>query len=433
MNGSKIHSPSLPGPENVKRFQLGNGSVLLCLNNANSSSFYMIGLLKAASKFEVREKTGLADFTASMLSRGTETRDFKKIHEMLESAGASLSFNASTQNTWFSGRALAEDLPMLIDLAVDCLMHPTFPEEYMERMRVQMLTSLAIREQDTGEMASLTIDKLLFPDHPYGEPVDGYPHTIQAITRSDLTDFHRSLYTPEGMILVIVGGVSAEQTLEQVNRYFGTWTSRGKQELTGLPPITKPEKTTRKHIEIPEKSQTDLIMGCQGPARPSEDFLPTHLGNDILGQFGMMGRIGDVVRVKAGLAYYASSSLNSWMDCGVWDVSAGVNPQNTEKAIDLIVAELKKFTSQLVSAEELQDSKSHLVGRLALSLESNAGLANAIMGMEHFHFGLDYYLRYAELINAITADQIVGSSQKYLDVNKIAIVSAGTTHAKGKR
>lgn len=433
MKGMKIHSPSLPGPENVKRFQLDNGSILLCLNNPNSSSFYMIGLLKAAGKFETRTKTGLANFTASMLLRGTENRDFNKIHEMLESAGASLNFSASTQNTWFSGRALAEDLGMMIELAADCLMHPTFPVEYMERMRAQILTSLAIREQDTSEMASLTIDKLLFPDHPYGEPVDGYPQTIQTITQSDLTNFHQSLYTPEEMILVVVGGVSAEKTLEQVEHFFGAWSSRGTMGPAGLPPIPKPEKTIRQHVEIPEKSQTDLIMGCQGPTRVSDDYLPIHLGNDILGQFGMMGRIGEAVRANAGLAYYASSALNGWMDCGVWEVSAGVNPSNTEKAIELITEELKKFTNQPVSAEELRDSKSHLVGRLALSLESNAGLANAIMGMEHFHFGLDYYLRYADMINAITAEQIMNSSKKYMDVNKIAIVSAGTTQVKGKQ
>lgn len=433
MKEMKIHSPSLPGPENVKRFQLGNGPVLLCLNNPNSSSFYMLGLLKAASKFEAREKTGLANFTACMLMRGTENRDFNEIHQLLESAGASLNFNASTQNTWFSGRALAEDLGMMIELAADCLIHPIFPVDYMERMRAQILTSLAIREQDTEEMASLIFDKTLFPNHPYGEPVDGYPKTLQTITQADLTDFHHSLFTPKDMILAVVGGVSAEKTLEQVERFFGAWSSRGAMEPADLPPVTKPEKTVRQHVEIPGKSQTDLIMGCQGPARPSDDYLPIHLGNDILGQFGMMGRIGESVRANSGLAYFASSNLNSWMDCGVWEVSAGVNPSNTEKAIELILRELKKFTSQPVRAEELQDSKSHLVGRLALSLESNAGLANAIMGMEHFHLGMDYYLRYADLINAITAEQIMRSAQKYMDLNKIAIISSGTSNFKGKQ
>ena len=71
------------------------------------------------------------------------------------------------------------------------------------------------------------------------------------------------------------------------------------------------------------------------------------------------------------------------------------------------------------------------MGRLALSLESNAGLANAIMGMEHFKFGLDYYHRYAGLINAINADEIVWASRKYLDKNKMAIVSAGSQASKG--
>jgi len=431
MNTMKNNLPSLPGPENIKRFELENGSVLLCLNNPNSSSFYMVGLLKAASKYEDKTRIGLADFTASMLTRGTEHRDFNQIHELLESAGASLNFSASNQNTWFSGRALAEDLPMLINLSADCLLHPTFPSAYLERMRAQILTSLDIRDQDTGEMASLTADKLLFPDHPYGEPLDGYPHTIQAITRSDMIDFHQSYYFPHEMILVFAGGVEAEQVLEQVNRSFSGWNSAQKKLLPVDVPITSTKEAVRKHIEIPGKSQMDVLIGCQGPARPADDFLAIHLGNDILGQFGMMGRIGEEVRVKAGLAYYASSSLNSWMDSGVWEVSAGVNPKNTEKAIELILEELQKFCSQPVTDEELQDSKSHLVGRLALSLESNAGLANAIMGMEHFKFSLDYYHRYAGFINAITADDIVQASRKYLDKDKMIIVSAGSQASKG--
>jgi zinc protease len=156
-----------------------------------------------------------------------------------------------------------------------------------------------------------------------------------------------------------------------------------------------------------------------------------YLGNDILGQFGMLGRIGEAVRVKAGLAYYAGSSVNSWQEGGNWEFMAGVNPKNTEKAIELIKQEINRFINESVTEEELSDSKSHLTGRLALSLESNSGLANAILTMEHFQMGLDYYQRYPKLINSITAKQILESSRRYLDIERLAIVSAGTNPKGG--
>ena len=417
---------SIPGPEVIQRYQLPNDITVLCMENSSSASINMIGLLKASSKNDPPAKLGLADFTASMLSRGTKNRSFLQIHHLLESAGASLSFSASAQNTWFSGKALAEDLPMLLDLTADCLMQPIFPFEYTERIRAQILSSLAIREQDTGDRSSMALDKILFPNHPFGEPTDGYPETIQAITREDLVNFHYSNYGPSRMILAIVGGIKPEEAIHLVSQYFEKWKTNFEKTPT-LPNVKPLDKTVRQHIEIAEKNQTDILIGSLGPARKSLDFLPVYLGNDILGQFGMLGRIGEAVRVKAGLAYYAGSSVNSWSEGGDWEFMAGVNPKNTEKAIELIKQEVNRFINESVTEEELSDSKSHLTGRLALSLESNSGLANALLTMEHFQMGLDYYQRYPKLINSISAGQILESSHRYLNVERLAIVSAGTS------
>ena len=101
----------------------------------------------------------------------------------------------------------------------------------------------------------------------------------------------------------------------------------------------------------------------------------------------MMGRIGDVVREQAGLAYYASTSLNSWITSGSWEVSAGVNPSNLQYAIDLIRKELQRFASEPVTPEELSDSQANFIGRLPLSLESNHGVANALLNLERFSAG----------------------------------------------
>ena len=418
---------NMPGPDTIQRFELPNHITLLTMTNSNTPSIYMVGILETASKYDPSDKLGLADFTASMLSRGTKNRDFHQIHDLLESTGASLSFSASTQNTWFSGRSLSEDLPLLLEIATDCLTQPSFPQEYIERMRAQILTSLAIRDQDTGEMASMRFDQILFPDHPYGQPTDGYPKTIKTITREDLLNFHSSFFYPAGMILVVVGDIQPSKILELVRNTLGSWVNPTKAELPSLPIIKPVYNLAREHVEIPEKSQTDILMGCLGPARVAADYLPIHLGNDILGQFGMMGRIGESVRIQAGLAYYAASNVNSWKDAGVWEFSAGVNPSNTEKTIDLIRKEIDKYLQKPVEPTELADSKSHLTGRLVLSMESNAGLANAIMSMEHFQSGLDYFQRYPTLINAITAEDILSASRKYLNSDHLAIVSAGTS------
>jgi zinc protease len=109
--------------------------------------------------------------------------------------------------TSFGGRSLNDDLPMLLELLSDGLRYPLFPGEYIERMRSQILTGLAIRAQDTSEMASLAFDQLLFAGHPYSHPEDGYSETIEKITREDLAAFHRAHYGPRGLVIAIVGGI----------------------------------------------------------------------------------------------------------------------------------------------------------------------------------------------------------------------------------
>ncbi len=418
---------TLPGTHDVSRFTLPNGITVICRPNFSSPSIYLTGYLACGSLQEPLEKLGLANFVASSLMRGTKKRTFQQIYNELESIGASMGFSASVQTTGFSARALSEDLPTIIELLAQALRFPVFPQEQHQRVRSQLLTMLAMRAQDTGEMASLEFDRLLFPEHPYGRPVDGYPETVAAIDQSDIAAYHRQNYRPEGMVIVLVGGVEPKAALEMVEKHLGDWQNESNPIPATITIVEKPSHTIRSHYDIPGMSQTDLVMGTLGPARSSPDYIAAAIGNNILGQFGMMGRIGDVVREKAGLAYYASTSLNASMYMGSWEVSAGVNPANLQKAIDLIISEINRFVKEGVTATELADSKSNFVGRLPLMMESNAGVGAALVNIERYQLGLEYYQQYAAKVEKVIETDIIETARKYLDMNALVISSAGVT------
>ena len=416
---------SLPGPHDTTRIELPNGITILTRANFNSASVVGTCYLPAGISFYPPEILGLAYFTALALMRGTQQHNFQQLYDSLESVGANLGFSASVHNITFGGRCLAEDLPLLLTLLSETLRTPTFPCEQVERLRAQMLTRLAIRAQDTADMASITFDRLLFPNHPYGLPEDGYPETIQRIECQDLNNFHQHHVGPRGMVLVIVGGITAEQAIEGVTQALGDWQNPAQPTTPSLPTILPPQHTTRQHIPLPGKSQSDLVMGCLGPRRNAPNYLAASLGNNILGQFGMMGRIGDVVREQAGLAYHAATSLNAWIESGSWEVEAGVNPFNLQRAIDLITFELGRFVQEPVTREELADSQSNFIGRLPLSLESNGGVAGALLTVERFQLGLDYFVNYAGRVRSITPEDILEAAQSYINPQALIIVSAG--------
>jgi len=416
---------SLPGSDDIYRKVLPNGITILTRSNFNSPSVVVSGYFNAGALFDTDEKLGLAEYTAAALMRGTRERTFDEIYNALESVGASLGFNTGVHKSGFNGRALVEDLPLLLDLLSESLSAPVFPKAEMEKLRAQLLTSLAIRAEDTADMASMVFDQILFKGHPYSRPEDGYPETIQRIRRSDLVSFHREHYGPRGMVIAIVGAVEPEDAVKQVKRALGGWQVRGQKKPPELPPLKSLKKTVRKHHRIKGKSQSDLIIGTNGPMRRDPEFMPASIGYNILGQFGMMSRIGDVVREKSGLAYYAYSSLSAGLGPGSWEVNAGVNPQNVNKASDLIRDELKRFVQEGVTAGELTDTKANFIGRLPLSLESNGGVASALLNIERHNLDLDYYRRYADLVNEVTAEDVLNTARKFIDPEKLVIVVAG--------
>lgn len=432
MNQQSSQSHSIPGPEDIHRFTLPNGVVILARSNFNSASVVISGYIAVGSQYDPLEKLGLAYFTARCLMRGSAQSSFQEIYDRLESAGASFGYGASVHTTSFSGRALAEDLPLIFSTFAESLLEPTFPEEHVNRLRSQLLTSLAIRAQSTQDMAAIEFDSLLFPGHPYGRPEDGHVETINAISREDLVNFHHQHYQPNGLTIVVTGAVNPQEVFDLASRHFGSW----QKPMPPIPPpcqqITPPQQAIVKKIVLSGKSQSDLVMGTLGPKRNTPEYLAASIGNSILGQFGLMGRIGDSVREKAGLAYYASTSLNAWRDSGSWEVSAGVNPNNVERAAALITSELRRFTDELVTREELEDNQNNYIGRMPLSLESNSGVANAILNLERFDLGLDYLQRYPALIRAITREQILDAAREYIDPDHLVVVSAGPDGKAGR-
>ena len=416
---------SLPGADDIHRTVLPNGITVLSRPNFNSASLAINGFFRAGSLVETADKLGLADFAISSLMRGTRGLSFDEIFNRLESAGASFGYDSGVLSTSFGGRCLVEDLPLVLDLLSETLRYPTFPPAEVEKLRTHLLTGLAIRAQDTSDMADLYFDEMLFAGHPYGRPADGWPETIQAITRQDLVDFHDRYVGPRGMVIVIVGGLEPERVVEAVERALGGWQADGQQPMPPLPADPVLEESLRRQHEIAGKSQSDMLIGCFGPRRTDPEFFAASLGNSALGQFGMMGRIGNRVRERAGLAYYAYSSLSAGIGPGTWCVGAGVNPGNIARATGLILKALRRFVDKGVTVAELADSKANFIGRLPLSLESNGGVAGALLNIQRYGLDLDFYRQYPGRIRAVTREQVVQAARKYIDPERLVFSVAG--------
>jgi zinc protease len=418
---------SLPNAETITRTVLPNGVTVLAYANPSTKSVVVSGGLDGGGAIhDSAEQAGLAVMTAAALMRGTQTHDFQALAASLEDVGADFGVSAGVHGVNFGGKALAEDLPLLLDVMADVLRRPVFPAEHVELLRREALTWLKYGLQDTRRQAARAFREALYdPSHPYHRSPRGTLETLPNLTVEMLRAFHAQHYGPRGMTVVIVGNIDPAAVADLVQARVGDWQNPAQPQWFAAPPAPQPETLRRVFVPIAGKTQSDVVLGVVGPSRLSEDYQAARMANSILGEFGMMGRIGENVRVKNGMAYYASSRIEGGHGPGAWYVSAGVNPVNVERAIELSVAEVRQMAEAYVTDEELEDNRSYFTGRIPLQLESNEGLAGTIASMEEFDLGLDYLMRLPDLINAVTREDVMEAIRRYWMPDRYVAAVAG--------
>jgi zinc protease len=398
---------------------------MLIYENHSNPSVVVSGYLWAGALSERPDKAGLSSYTAGMLMRGTESRTFRQINKSLESVGAQLGLYGGIHLVGFGGKALAEDLDLLLDILADCLQKPVFPPDEVEKLRGQILTSLERRAQDTRRMARLTFNALLYPDHPYGRSAQGYNETISGLDRDDLEAYYREHYSPQGMVMAIVGAVQTNDILERTRAKLGNWQAQCRDPNRTIPPAVHLTDPVRRTVPIEGKAQSDLILGWPGMARDDPNYVKANLANTVLGIFGMMGRLGDNVREEQGLAYYVYSQLEAGLGAGPWFAAAGVHPSNVDQAVESILYEVRRLREEPVPIAELADSQSFLTGSMPLHLETNEGVARTLLDIERHGLGLDYLQRYADLVNGVTVEDVQQVARQYLEPEVYALAIAG--------
>lgn len=415
--------------ENSRGFEravMDNGLVVLSQARPTDPSIAMRFQVRRGAASDPSDQPGLAALTGRTLMRGTKELSFEEINQRTDDLGASISVETGRDSTDLVLRGLIEDTPVLLKLARDILDTPVFPGEEIDKVRQELITSIREQEDDTRSVASQAMRELLFPaGHPYRHRIAGYEATLNQMTRDDLLRFHGEGFGPQVTRVAVAGGFAdLAAFLELLEPAFSSW----ERHVASPAPVASPgppAEVLRSQERVAGKSQADVAIGTLGISRLDERYHAYETANLILGQLGLMGRLGTSVRDEQGLAYYAYSGVTAWETGSIWSAHAGVDPANAERTVEAVIKELERLTKEPVSDEELADAKSYLTGVLPLALERKSGVTATLLNIERFGLGLDYIDRYPEIIGALTQDALLTAAQQALDPNRLAIVVAG--------
>ena len=417
-------------PLNPRRVRLDNGVTVIAKSNHTTPAVSLVVGVRTGAYFDPADRDGTAALCARVLDRGTVTRSADAIADDLDGRGASLSVAAGRHQMAIAATCLADDFPSVLGLAADIARHPRFADAEIETRRDNLITSLRQEEDSPAAMASDAFAKALYGDHPYGRKVRGTVAGIEAIRRQDLVRFHQKGYDPPAICVIVVGDVEEEAAIAAVSKVFGDWPPSAKASVTDKAIVAVPDApavSERKLVSVPmmNKSQADVVYGFPGIRRADPDYMAFSVMNNALGQYAIGGRLGDNIRERQGMAYYVSSSLDATFGPGPFSIRAGVAAANVEKTIASIDAELTSVIDAGFRQQEIDESKSYMVGALPRQLETNAAIASFLLTVETFNLGLDYDERLPGLIGAITKDAADAAARKLLDPKRATVAVAG--------
>jgi zinc protease len=408
------------------RFQLPNGAIFIVYENPVAPAISIRGMVGAGLIFNPADKPGLANFVAEMLSRGAAGRSWRDIAESLEFVAADVDVSGGIQVGNISGRCLKNDLAVVMQTLADEVRRPDFPPDQVDLVRSQLQVALQEAAQDTGAVAERELYATLYPvGHPLHYRPLGTPEGIAAITRDDLVNFHSRYYRPDTVILAVAGDVTEATVRELAEKCFGDWQASGERPAIVIPDIQPPAQAIRKTIPLAGKTQSDIAIGLPGVSRLSPDYYAAELLNYVLGGGGFASRLMTRIRDEQGLAYYVYSYFGAYRGAGPWMLRMGVNPARVEQAVTSAFAELGRINRQPPNDHELQLWKDYVTGTLALSLETNAGIAASLSDAEFYGLGLDYPWRYPEIIRKLMPAEVAIAGRKYITPDRAITIIAG--------
>ncbi len=411
-------------PRIVKVEQPATGVHLLLYQNKSNPTVAVHGSLLAGTSYEPGDETGIAELSTRLLIRGTPNLGAGKIADLLESVGAALSFRNTQDSIVFQARMTSPWTKRVLGLLADCLTRPSFKPKEIEREREGLLTDIRLRDDDTTRRGMRELQDMIYPaKHPYRKDRFGTAEGVKRIDRASLREYFEGTMRKAPVIVAFAGQFEKDDVKEWTLRTFGE--SRENVDTDRKTERAPPTKSRVNEITMPHKSQADILIGAEATSRTDLDYEPLNLLNAILGELGFMGRLGQRVRDKEGLAYSASSFINAGLAGGSWTALAGVNPRNVTRALELMQEELEKARSELVRNEELDDAKQNQIGSALMELESTEGIARTSHNLTHFNLGLDYFSKRRQLYRKIEREDLQKMARKYLEPSRLSTVIVG--------
>jgi zinc protease len=403
----------------IHRTVLDNGIVVLASENPAADIIAARIFLRAGSRWVQPEQAGLCHLLSAVITKGTDRLSSLEIAERVESVGARLSADTTTDYFLVSLKTVSADFADILELAGELLRSPTFPEAEVELERRIAISAIRSQREQPFAIAFEQLRHAMYGEHPYAFSPLGTEATMSQLTRNELEQFHKTYFRPDNVVISIAGRIAVEDAIEAIDRVFGDW----KAPVTPLPTLNvSPIATKPISALTPQDTQQSVIMlGYLAPAVKQPDYAAMKLLNTYLGN-GLSSRLFVELREKRGLAYDVSALYATRLNEAQFVTYMGTAPENTATAFEGLRTEVERLTSIHLDEDELQACKNKMLGQYALGKQTNSQIAQVLGWYEILGLGIDFDREFQEEIAAVTTSQAREAARKYFIEPYISLV-----------
>jgi zinc protease len=367
--------------------------------------------------YETAKNSGITELMLRTAIRGTQRFNSEDIGRRLENAGARIQVLNEPDFFGYVVDGLSGKMSEALELLMEILQQPTFPEDELEKEKALQLARLKqLRENNFSYPVSLFM-QTLFGEHSYARPGVGTETALEAVTREDLQAWFKTNQRPLVPTIIIAGDTNGTALVAPLADVL-TNEDLHERDIASLPaPSLKTE--TKETVESVSRQQTALVYGFPGVTRSGNDRFPLLVLQNIVS--GLGGRFFDAIRDKQGLAYTVRFQNSFLSKGGAIFTYVASSPQAEAKVKESLQNEIDRLRKDGVTADELRKSIAYTIGEHEIGQQSRVGLVMEYARAIYSGEGVQSVTNFGRNVRSVTAEQVKKAAETYLDPAKLRV------------
>jgi predicted Zn-dependent peptidase len=381
--------------------------------------------------FDPADEKKIASLTEAIEKVSAEHKKLivKNEYDELVTRAGGVSLNASTSNdtTSYYLQLPANRLEFWFKMESDRLLNPVFREFYSERDVVyeerRMRTENSARGRGYEAMRSI-----LYPAHPYGTPVVGWPRDVERLTREDAMVYFLTYYSPSNCVMALVGDITAKQVEKLAKKYFSSWE---RQEIPRLAITAEPEQQGERRGVVEFDARPRIDMAWVTVPEGHEDMFALDVLSRVLGGL-WSSRIDKTIVQEERIAANAGTNHRTMKYSGYFGAGGTLRGDHTAAELEVAIErEIKKIQDEGATEVELERAKIATEVSRVRSLKSNLGQAFRIASVVRMTGSTGYLDDYERKLNAVTVEDVQSVAEQYLTPARKCVVQVRKVEGAG--